>query len=117
MVINIKKILLFLCLFFLFNTLEVDSNSDKVLVHSMSYIYDEDYYSVYFMSVNSNEGNVYDTETSDKAKTEPLANTYGTKASSILENVDFGKDVEKIKKEIYTISIEYHVVDITIELD
>ena len=32
-------------------------------------------------------------------------------------NVDFGKDVEKIKKEIYTISIEYHVVDITIELD
>ncbi len=32
-------------------------------------------------------------------------------------DVDFGKDVEKIKKEIYTISNKYHVVDITIELD
>ena len=32
-------------------------------------------------------------------------------------NVDFGKDVEEIKREIYDISSEYHVVDITIELD
>lgn len=32
-------------------------------------------------------------------------------------NVDFGKNAEKIKKEIYTISNRYHVVDITIELD
>ena len=32
-------------------------------------------------------------------------------------NVDFGKDVEKIKKEIYDISGKYHVVDITIEFD
>ena len=32
-------------------------------------------------------------------------------------NVDFGKNVEKIKKEIYSISNKYHVVDITIELD
>ena len=32
-------------------------------------------------------------------------------------NVDFGKNVEKIKKEIYDISGKYHVVDITIELD
>ena len=32
-------------------------------------------------------------------------------------NVDFGKDVEKIKKEIYDISGRYHVVDITIEFD
>ena len=32
-------------------------------------------------------------------------------------NVDFGKDVEGIKKEIYSISNKYHVVDITIELD
>lgn len=31
-------------------------------------------------------------------------------------DVDFGKNVEKIKKEIYTISSDYHVVDITIEL-
>ena len=32
-------------------------------------------------------------------------------------NVDFGKDVEDIKKQIYTISNNYHVVDITIEFD
>ena len=32
-------------------------------------------------------------------------------------NVDFSKNVEEIKKEIYTISNKYHVVDITIELD
>ena len=32
-------------------------------------------------------------------------------------NVDFGKNVEEIKKEIYSISNKYHVVDITIEFD
>ena len=32
-------------------------------------------------------------------------------------NVDFGEDVEGIKKEIYDISGKYHVVDITIEFD
>lgn len=32
-------------------------------------------------------------------------------------DVDFGKNVEKIKREIYTISNRHHVVDITIELD
>ena len=32
-------------------------------------------------------------------------------------DVDFGKNVEKIKKEIYDISGKYHVLDITIELD
>ncbi len=32
-------------------------------------------------------------------------------------DVDFGKNVEEIKKEIYNISNEYHIVDITIELD
>lgn len=32
-------------------------------------------------------------------------------------DVDFGKDVENIKKEIYAISNRYHVVDITIELE
>ena len=32
-------------------------------------------------------------------------------------NVDFEKNVEEIKHEIYSISNEYHVVDITIELD
>ena len=32
-------------------------------------------------------------------------------------DVDFGNDVGEIKKEIYVISNQYHVVDITIELD
>lgn len=32
-------------------------------------------------------------------------------------NVDFGKNVDEIKKEIYSISNKYHVVDITIEFD
>lgn len=32
-------------------------------------------------------------------------------------NVDFGRDAEEIKKEIYNISNKYHVVDITIEFD
>ena len=32
-------------------------------------------------------------------------------------DVDFGNDVEKIKREIYDVSGRYHVVDITIELD
>lgn len=32
-------------------------------------------------------------------------------------NVDFGKNVSEIKKEIYAISNRYHVVDITIEFD
>ena len=32
-------------------------------------------------------------------------------------DVDFGKDVGEIKKEIYSISNRYHVVDITIEFD
>ncbi len=31
-------------------------------------------------------------------------------------DVDFGKNVEMIKKEIYEISHEYHIVDITVEL-
>ena len=32
-------------------------------------------------------------------------------------DVDFGKNVEMIKNEIYDISHEYHIVDITVELD
>lgn len=32
-------------------------------------------------------------------------------------NVDFSKNVERIKEEIYSISNKYHVVDITIEFD
>lgn len=53
MVIIIKKVLLFLCLFFLFNTLEVDSNSDKVLIYDKSNLYEEGYYNIYFDKVNS----------------------------------------------------------------
>ncbi|WP_458454288.1 cation diffusion facilitator family transporter [Methanobrevibacter sp.] len=32
-------------------------------------------------------------------------------------NVDFGENLEEIKKEIYNISNRYHVIDITIEFD
>lgn len=32
-------------------------------------------------------------------------------------NVDFGENVEEIKKEIYNISNKYHIIDITIEFD
>ncbi|WP_407374925.1 cation diffusion facilitator family transporter [Methanobrevibacter sp.] len=32
-------------------------------------------------------------------------------------NVDFGQDLDEIKKQIYNISNRYHVVDITIEFD
>lgn len=32
-------------------------------------------------------------------------------------NVDFGKNLDEIKKEIYTISNRYHVVDITVEFE
>ena len=53
MVIIIKKVLLFLCLFFLFNTLEVVSNSDKVLIYDKSNLYEEGYYNIYFDKVNS----------------------------------------------------------------
>ena len=36
---------------------------------------------------------------------------------SLKVDVDFGKNLEKIKKEIYIISNKYHVVDITIEFE
>ena len=53
MVIYIKKILLFLCLFFLFNTLEVDSNNDKILFYNKNELYEEDYHIIYFYNVTS----------------------------------------------------------------
>ena len=52
--IIIKKILILLCLFFLFNTLEVDSNSDKILFYDIDNLYDEDDYYIYFDDMNSN---------------------------------------------------------------
>ncbi len=55
MVIIIKKILLFFCIFFLFNTLEVDSNSNKNLFYDRNNIYEENHYTVYFNNANSIE--------------------------------------------------------------
>ena len=53
MVVNIKRLLLFICLFFLFNTLEADSNSDKLLFYDKKELYDENIYNVYFINTNS----------------------------------------------------------------
>ncbi len=54
-VINIKKILLFICFFFLFNTLEIDSNSDKILLYNKGDLYQEEFHKVYFYNTNSKE--------------------------------------------------------------
>ena len=51
--IIIKKIILFLCLFFLFDTLKVDSNSEKYLLYDKN-INEESYRSIYFDRINSN---------------------------------------------------------------
>lgn len=53
--IYIKKILIFLCLFFLFNTLEIDSDSDKQLIYDKKNIHEESNHIVYFRNTNSNE--------------------------------------------------------------
>ena len=53
--IIIKKIILFFCLFFLFNTLEIDSNSDKTLFYDKKNIYEEGYHKIYFINTNSIE--------------------------------------------------------------
>ncbi len=53
--IIIKKILLFFSLFFLFNTLEIDSNSDKALLYDKNLLYEESYHDIYFNKINSNE--------------------------------------------------------------
>ena len=53
--IIIKKIIIFLSLFFLFNTLEVDSNSDKLLLYDKNNIYEEGYHNIYFNNMNTNE--------------------------------------------------------------
>lgn len=49
----IKKIIFIFLLFFTFNTLEVDSNSDKNLVFDSSDFYIEDTFKIYLNNVNS----------------------------------------------------------------
>lgn len=48
-----KKILFFFILFFTFNTLEIESNSDKYLVYNRKDIYDTGSFKVFFYNVNS----------------------------------------------------------------
>lgn len=48
-----------------------------------------------YITVNDNTENEYDTINSEQAENEPLANTYGTRASGILENIDFGLTLSK----------------------
>lgn len=50
---NIKKILFFFILFFTFNTLEIESNSDKYLVYNRKDIYDTGSFKVFFYNANS----------------------------------------------------------------
>ena len=51
--IIIKKILVFLCFFILFNTMEVDSNSDKIIYLDNDESYNKKVYTLYFDSINS----------------------------------------------------------------
>ena len=55
MVISIKKLLLFLCLFFLFNTLEIDSNSYKSIIFDRDDLYEEGNYTIFFHNISSYE--------------------------------------------------------------
>ena len=48
-----KKILFFFILFFTFNTLEIESNSDKSLVYDRKDIYDTGSFKVFFYNANS----------------------------------------------------------------
>lgn len=53
--IIIKKIIFFLCLFFLFDTLKIDSNSDKFLLYDKNNLHEENYHNIYFDKINSND--------------------------------------------------------------
>ena len=55
--IIIKKILIFLCFFLAFNTLEVDSNSDKIVYYDQNDKYNKKVYTLYFDNINSLELN------------------------------------------------------------
>ena len=48
-----KKILFFFILFFTFNTLEIESNSDKYLIYNRKDIYDTGSFKVFFYNANS----------------------------------------------------------------
>lgn len=48
-----KKILFFFILFFTFNTLEIESNSDKYLIYNKKDIYDTGSFKVFFYNANS----------------------------------------------------------------
>lgn len=48
-----KKIICFFILFFTFNTLEIESNSDKYLVYNKNDIYDTGSFKVFFYNANS----------------------------------------------------------------
>ena len=50
-----KKILFFFILFFTFNTLEIESNSDKYLVYDRKDIYDTGSFKVFFYNANSDK--------------------------------------------------------------
>lgn len=54
-----KKILFFFILFFTFNTLEIESNSDKYLVYNRKDIYDTGSFKVFFYNANSEKLNKF----------------------------------------------------------
>lgn len=49
------KIFSFFILFFLFNTLHIDSNSTKRLIYDINDLYDNKYNVIYFVDTDSNE--------------------------------------------------------------
>ena len=69
-----------------------------------------------YISVNNNTDNTYDTVTSNKAQSEPLANTYGTRASSVLENIDFERTLSEKGYDVFnhTSGMAYYRKDSTV---
>lgn len=55
MVINIKKTIFFILLFFTFNLLHIDSNSYKKLIYNKNDLYTSDFYTIYFVNTNTKE--------------------------------------------------------------
>lgn len=54
-----KKILFFFILFFMFNTLEIESNSDKYLIYDREDIYDTGSFEVFFYDADSERLNKF----------------------------------------------------------
>ena len=48
------KVIIFFILFFVFNTLHIDSNSSKRLIYNQKEIYDRNYNTIYFINTNTN---------------------------------------------------------------